>query len=92
MKTDNARILQPDELIKEMQDNSAAINSALNDQWTTLQLLGGTIPTVVGVYSQLFSGMLSELASQSGLASAKLGEQQMYGKAKAHRKCCALLI
>lgn len=92
MNTDNARILQPDELIKEMKDNSAAIIGALNDQWVTLQLLGGTLPTVVGVYSQFFSGMLSELALQSGLSSAQLGEQQLYDAAALESAAATYLL
>ncbi len=92
MDNSNTKILQSDELIKEMQDNSAAIISALNDQWTTLQLLGGTIPTVVGVYSQFFSSMLNELSLQSGLASAKLGEQQMYDAAALESAAATYLL
>lgn len=92
MNTDNARILQPDALIKEMKDNSTAIIGALNDQWVTLQLLGGTLPTVVGVYSQFFSGMLNELALQSGLSSAQLGEQQLYDAASLESAAATYLL
>lgn len=92
MDNSNTRILQPDELIKEMKDNSAAIIGALNDQWITLQLLGGTLPTVVGVHSQFFSGMLSELALQSGLSSAQLGEQQLYDAASLESAAATYLL
>ncbi len=44
-------------------------------------MLGGTLPTVMGVYSQFFSGMLSQLALQSSLSGAQLGEQQLYDAA-----------
>lgn len=92
MNDSNTRVLQPDALIKEMKDNSAAIIGALNDQWVTLQLLGGTLPTVVGVYSQFFSGMLSELALQSGLSSAQLGEQQLYDAASLESAAATYLL
>lgn len=92
MNDSNAKILQSDELIKEMKNNSAAIIDALNDQWVTLQLLGGTLPTVVGVYSQFFSGMLSELALQSGLSSAQLGEQQLYDAASLESAAATYLL
>ncbi len=92
MNTDNAEILQPDALIKEMKDSSAAIIGALNDQWVTLQLLGGTLPTVAGVYSQFFSGMLGQLALQSGLASAQLGEQQLYDAAALESAAATYLL
>ncbi len=92
MNTDNAGILQPDELIKTLENNGAAIIGALNDQWVTLQLLGGTLPMVMGVYSQFFSSMLSQLALQSGLASAQLGEQQLYDAASLESAAATYLL
>lgn len=71
-------ILQPDELRKEMQDNGAAIIGALNDQWITLQLLGGKIPTTIEAHSRFFEDMLSHMASQSGLSGEQLSQSQFY--------------
>lgn len=81
MDNEHTRVLQPDALRQEMKDNSAVIAGALNDQWITLQLLSGKIPTGIDTHSQLFADMLGQLASQSGLSSEQLAQSQHYDAA-----------
>lgn len=81
MDNEHTRILQPDELRQEMKDNSAVIAGALNDQWITLQLLSGKIPTGIDIHSQLFTDMLGQLASQGGISGEQLAQSQQYDAA-----------
>ncbi|WMJ83463.1 hypothetical protein ACS3UN_10345 [Oscillospiraceae bacterium LTW-04] len=78
---DKTSVLQPDELMKEVAKQGGAIAGLLNNQWTTLQLLDGTLLMSFGMHSQLFAAMLGELALQNSFASAQLGEQQLYDAA-----------
>ena len=81
MDDKNITILQPDDLIAEIKSQSEAITGSMNNQLTTLQLLDGTLLMSFGMQSQLFAGMLGELALQSSFSSAQLGEQQLYDAA-----------
>ncbi len=78
---DKTTVLQPDELMKEVAKQGEIITASLNNQWTTLQLLDGTLLMSFGANGQLFSAMLGELALQSSFSSAQLGEQQLYDAA-----------
>ena len=78
---DKTTVLQPDELMKEVAKQGEIITASLNNQWTTLQLLDGTLLMSFGMQSQLFAGMLGALALQSSFSSAQLGEQQLYDAA-----------
>ncbi len=81
MDGENSKVLQQDQLRQEMKDNSAVVVGALNDQWITLQLLSGKIPTGMDTHSQFFADMLGQLASQSGLSSEQLAQSQHYDAA-----------
>ncbi|MEA5135277.1 MAG: hypothetical protein VB035_03970 [Candidatus Fimivivens sp.] len=81
MDNENMMILKPDDLIAEVKSQGQAIASSMNNQLTTLQLLNGTLLMSFGTNSQLFAGMLGELALQSSFSSAQLGEQQLYDAA-----------
>ena len=81
MDSENSRVLQPDALRQEMKDNSAVIAGALNDQWITLQLLSGKIPTGIDTHSQIFADMLGQLASQGSISGEQLAQSQHYDAA-----------
>lgn len=81
MDIENMTILQPNDLKTEIKSQGEAIAASLNNQWTTLQLLDGTLLMSFGMHSQFFAAMLGELALQSSFSSAQLGEQQLYDAA-----------
>lgn len=78
MDNKNVYILHPDELVEAVNQESGQTAEMLRQQCTTLEMLDGNMLMSFAVNSELFAGMLDELALQSSFMNSQLGEQQIY--------------
>ncbi len=78
MANEEVAVLQPDELIDTTEKQGATIQTLLNQQYATMQLLSGTALITLDANSQFFSALLGSFTNLGELSGAQLGEQQLY--------------
>ncbi|GEM_PF-6486924 len=81
MANEKPVVLMPDELIDTTEKQGEAIQTLLNQQYATMQMLSGTALITLDTNSQFFSAVLGSFTGLGELSRAQLNEQQLYNAA-----------
>lgn len=81
MNKEEVAIVQPDELVYTTEAQGAMMQTLLNQQYATMQLLSGTALIALDTNSQFFAAVLGSFGTLGDFNSAQLGEMQLYNAA-----------
>lgn len=81
MANEKPVVLMPDELIDTTEKQGEAIQTLLNQQYATMQMLSGTALITLDINSQFFNAVLGSFTGLGELSRAQLNEQQLYNAA-----------